>query len=184
MRKILSFLMTLTLTSCLFENMYNFEEGDLDWINPYEADDLITFDTSNGTDSLFIEQKNIHNSKRRYRNDVTDGWDYHAFAEYIGFFLHNNSISSFYMRIEKRSDGGLDYRVTLNERYSSEIEIKRNMSEPGTFLNDTIIVDETNSEYNKYGPVPDNCECLKWSKKEGLIEYRLRDGTVFPHPVQ
>ena len=58
------------------------------------------------------------------------------------------------------------------------------MSEPGTFLNDTIIVDETNSEYNKYGPVPDNCECLKWSKKEGLIEYRLRGGTVFPHPVQ
>ena len=54
------------------------------------------------------------------------------------------------------------------------------MNEPDTFINDTIIVDETNSEYQKSGPVPDNCKYLKWSKKEGLVEYRLRDGTVYP----
>ena len=71
-------------------------------------------------------------------------------------------------------------KIFYLQQYSNLIEIKRNVNEPSAFIKDTIIVDETNSEYKKSGPVPDNCEYLKWSKKEGLIEYRLRDGTVYP----
>jgi hypothetical protein len=33
-----------------------------------------------------------------------------------------------------------------------------------------------------YGPQVNDFEYIKWNKREGLIEYRLRDDTVYPKP--
>lgn len=86
------------------------------------------------------------------------------------------------MEIRKRSNGGLDFNILLNERYCFGIKDERNMNEQGESIKDTIIIDDANSHYNHhYGPILDNCEYLKWSKHEGLIEYRLRDGTMYPY---
>ena len=37
-----------------------------------------------------------------------------------------------------------------------------------------------NSKYGNEGPKNDDFEYYKWSKKDGLIEYKLRDGTMYP----
>ena len=182
MKKIILFALVLLMSSCVYSHMYHFEEGDLEWINPYEVGDMITFETSKGIDTLYITEKNIYDKTSPFiENEGQDMFDdYYASADYWGYFIHNNSKHHFFMLITKHPDGGLGIRITLMELYSNLIEIKRNVNEPSAFIKDTIIVDETNSEYKKSGPVPDNCEYLKWSKKEGLIEYRLRDGTVYP----
>lgn len=180
MKKIFLFAVILLLSSCVYSHMYHFEEGDLEWMSPYKIGDMIIFETSKGTDTLFITEKDIYDKTSPFiENEGQEMFgDYYANAVCLGFFIHNNSKHHFYMEIVKRSDGGLDLHMTFNERYYWEDE--KNMNETGTSIKDTIIVDETNSEYKKSGPVPDNCEYLKWSKKEGLIEYRLRDGTVYP----
>ena len=59
------------------------------------------------------------------------------------------------------------------------IDDARNFSKTGIYK-DTIIIDNANSEYSISGPKSYNCEYLKWSKRDGLVEYRLRDGTVYP----
>ncbi len=184
MKKILLLYLTLILfSSCLYKNMYNFEEGDLDWMKPYAVGDTVRFETSTGTDYLCITKIEIYDSKSRFRQHEGEGDSFHANAIYTGFFLHNGRIRDFYMEIRKRSNGGLDFNnILLNERYCFGIKDERNMNEQGESIKDTIIIDDANSHYNHhYGPILDNCEYLKWSKHEGLIEYRLRDGTMYPY---
>ena len=73
------------------------------------------------------------------------------------------------------------FRITLMELYSNLIEIKRNVNETSAFIKDTIIVDESNSEYKKSGPVPDNCEYAT------LRTFRLENATLTlvsePEPI-
>ena len=58
-------------------------------------------------------------------------------------------------------------------------EDSRNLNEDGTSIKDTVVIDNKNSKFGNKGPCTDDFEYVKWSKNEGLIEYRLRDGTVY-----
>jgi len=185
MRKLIYTVALLALTSCVYQNMYHFEEGDLDWMSPYNVGDTIRFETSKGVDMLCINEKVIDDTHNPFVKHEGELWgDYHAYGEYEGKFIHKYSDLYFYMRVYKCANGKLDFYICLGERYCFTIpdnDIK-NRNKKSTSIKDTLIIDDTNSHYGQAGPLADDFEYIKWSKKEGLIGYRLRDGTVYPKP--
>jgi hypothetical protein len=183
MKKII-LLLTICLTaSCVYKNMYNFEDGDLDWMSPYNDGDTVMFETNNGLDMLIIDESTLENTNNPFVPNEGALWeDYHAFEEYEGRFIHNSTTREVWMRVFKCSNGGLDMHIQLGLRFCFGIEDARNLNKQGSSIKDTVIIDDSNSEYGANGPLDDDFEYFKWSKKEGLIEYRLRDGTVYPKP--
>jgi len=156
----------------------------LDWMSPYNVGDTIRFETSKGVDMLYISEREIIDKKDPFieHEGIDPFSDYHASAHYVGKFIHNFNSHYFSMSIYKGPNEQIAFWIVFAERYCFGISDARNMNEQGTSIKDTLIIDSANSEYNISGPVSDNCEHIKWSKKEGLIEYRLRDGTVYPKP--
>lgn len=183
MKKIV-LLLTICLTaSCVYKNMYNFEESDLDWMSPYNEGDTIKLDTNIGIDTLIIDTKTLENTNNPFVPNEGVLWDdYNAYIEYEGRFIHNSITHEMWMRVSKCSNGGLDMHIQLGLRFCFGIEDARNLNKQGSSIKDTVIIDDSNSEYGANGPLDDDFEYFKWSKKEGLIEYRLRDGTVYPKP--
>ncbi|MBR6140009.1 MAG: hypothetical protein IKQ12_10680 [Prevotella sp.] len=182
-RTIFLLLTSILLLSSCYRNMYHFEEGDLDWVCPYNVGDVIRFETNNGTDLLYISKKTINDTYSKIApHEGVWGADFRASAEYVGCFVHRKNRHDLWARFYKRSDGGIGASFNLGWRFGFEVEDSRNMNEEGTSIRDTVIIDDANSEYGGEGPVADDFEYFKWSKKEGLIEYRLRDGTVYPKP--
>lgn len=185
MKKIVLSTIVLLLSSC-YSNMYHFEESDLDWISPYNAGDTVRFETNNGKDLLCISKKDINDSHYPFvRNEGEEMFgNYHASAEYVGYFIHKTTRHDVWAMFYKRSTGGIGAWFQLGWRYCFEVEDARNLTESGNSIKDTVIIDDANSHYGGEGPVADDFEYFKWSKKEGLIEYKLRDGTVYPKPKE
>jgi len=183
MRKLIYTVALLALTSCVYQNMYHFEEGDLDWMSPYNVGDTIRFETSKGVDMLCINEKVIDDTHNPFVKHEGELWgDYHAYGEYEGKFIHKYSEHEFWMRINKRSNGGIQFWIQFGKMTCLDIKDARNMNKQCTSIKDTLIIDGINSNYGYYSPQINDFEYIKWSKKEGLIEYRLRDGTVYPKP--
>lgn len=182
MKKIFVIMSLLLICSCVYKNMYHFENGDLDWITSYNEGDTIRFQTNNGIDLLYIDKKIIYDKSSSFIENEGQEFlgDYHASAHYVGTFIHNQKSHYFSLSIQKKSDSSLDFQIVFVERYCYGISDERNMDNNGISLKDTIIIDNANSEYSISGPKSYNCEYLKWSKRDGLVEYRLRDGTVYP----
>ena len=191
MKTFLLFSMTLLFLSSCHRNMYRFEESDTEWISKYDVEDTIRFETNNGTDLLYINEREIKESNYSLfgmaREDIACEemyGDYNASAELKGFFIHNDNKSEVWIMIFKYSNGGIGAWFNLGWRFCFGVKDSRNMNEEGTSIRDTVIIDDANSEYGGEGPVADDFEYFKWSKKEGLIEYRLRDGTMYPKPKE
>ena len=185
MRRSIIIATTLLFLSACYRNMYHFEENDLEWVSPYNTGDVIRFETNNGTDLLYISKKTINDSYSQIApHEGVWGDDFHASAEYTGCFVHKNTKHSLWTRFYKWSTGGIGAWFHLGWRFCFEVEDARNLTESGNSIKDTVIIDDSNSKYGGEGPVADDFEYFKWSKKEGLIEYRLRDGTIYPKPKE
>lgn len=185
MKKIV-LLLTICLTaSCVYKNMYHFEDGDLEWINPYIIGDTIKLYTSNGVDLLCMSKQKVYDKKSHFiANEGEEIFgDYNAVGYYEGVLIHNSTKHKIWLSVIKNSHNGIYINFQLGKRFCFDIEKDaRNLNEQGYSVKDTVIIDDSNSEYGANGPLDDDFEYFKWSKKEGLIEYRLRDGTVYPKP--
>ena len=51
------------------------------------------------------------------------------------------------------------------------------------FYNDTIIIDESNSDIIQLDEQPCEFKSLKWHKYKGLVEYELSDGTIYKDSI-
>lgn len=185
MKKIIALFSLLLFASCVYKNMYHFEDGDLDWINAYVIGDTIKLYTSNGVDLLCMNKKEVYDKKSPFiANEGEEMFgDYNAICYYEGILIHNSTKHTIWLSVTKNSYDGLYVHFHLGERYCFDIEKDaRNLDKQGYTIKDTVIIDDSNSEYGANGPLDDDFEYFKWSKKEGLIEYRLRDGTVYPKP--
>lgn len=176
-------MLLLFLFSC-YNNMYHFENDDLEWAIPYNEGDTIRLETNNGVDLLCINEKAIHDTYNIMApHEGKWGADFFASIEYNGYILHNSNKHNVYLLLKKNDKGGIGGYVNFGWRYCNAVENDlRNVNGLGTSIKDTIIIDDANSHYGGNGPAADDFEYFKWSKKEGLIEYRLRDGTVYPNP--
>ena len=52
MKNIIYILLTLLLSSCFYEAVYNFDKEDLAWMEPYDKRDTIIFASEEGMDTM------------------------------------------------------------------------------------------------------------------------------------
>ena len=50
----------LLFTSCIYTAMYHFSNSDLEWLSPYEQGDTVLFSSSEGMDTMIVEEKKMH----------------------------------------------------------------------------------------------------------------------------
>lgn len=183
MKKFSFLLLLLTTTACVYKNMYHFENNDLQWVNSYPLNDTIRLETSNGVDLLCMNKKEIYDNKSPFlENEGQDIFgDYNAIAYYEGFLIHKLTKHKIWISITKNSNNGIYASFYIGGRFCFDIESDyRNLNKQGSSIKDTVIIDDLNSKYGNEGPKNDDFEYYKWSKKDGLIEYKLRDGTMYP----
>ena len=182
MKKIFAVLLLLIVTSCIYKNVYHLEEDDLKWINVYPVGDTVKLNTTKGCDLLCMTKKEVFDKKSHFIENEGQEMlgDYNAIAYYEGFLIHNSTTHTIWISITKNSHNGIYASFHIGGRYCFAIEEdSRNMNEDGTSIKDTVVIDNKNSKFCNKGPCTDDFEYVKWSKNEGLIEYRLRDGTVY-----
>ena len=182
MKKIFAILLFLLVTSCVYKNVYHFEEDDLKWMNVYSVGDTVRLKTTKGCDFLCMTKKEVFDKKSPFVENEGQEMlgDYNAIAYYEGFFVHNSKTHRIWISITKNSNNGLYASFHIGGMYCFAIEKdSRNMNEEGISIKDTVVIDNKNSKFGNKEPRADDFEYVKWSKNEGLIEYRLRDGTVY-----
>ena len=70
MKKTIFILLTLALfSSCLYEAMYFLTDEDLEWMAPYEKGDTILFQSSNGMDTMTIDEITLYNDDNPWREN-------------------------------------------------------------------------------------------------------------------
>ncbi|WP_155950070.1 hypothetical protein [Prevotella sp. P6B4] len=183
MKKLLSILLVFVVSSCIYKNVYHFEEDDLMWINVYSLGDTVRLETTNGCDLLCMTKRKVFDKKAPFiENEGQEVLgDYNAVAYYEGFFVHNSTRHRVWVSITKNSHKGLYASFHIGGRYCFSIEKdSRNLNGDGTSIKDTIVIDNKNSTLGNREPCADDFEYIKWSKNEGLMEYRLLDGTIYP----
>ena len=60
MKNIPYILLTLLLSSCFYEAVYNFDKEDLAWMEPYDKRDTIIFASEEGVDTMIVDNKTLH----------------------------------------------------------------------------------------------------------------------------
>lgn len=183
MKKIFGVLLFLIVTSCIYKNVYHLEEDDLKWINVYPVGDTVKLNTTKGCDLLCMTKKEVFDKKSHFIENEGQEMlgDYNAIAYYEGFLIHNSTTHRIWISFTKNSHNGIYASFHMGGMYCFDIEKdSRNLNEDGTSIKDTVVIDNKNSKFGNKGPCTDDFEYVKWSKIEGLIEYRLRDGTRYP----
>ena len=70
MKKGIYILLTITLfTSCMYDAMYFLTDEDLEWMAPYEKGDTILFQSSNGIDTMTIDEITLYNDDNPWREN-------------------------------------------------------------------------------------------------------------------
>lgn len=170
--------MSFVLSSC-YNNVYNFDERDLTWIDCYNEGDTIVFNTNDCTDYLYITEKTIYDDHHpTVENESQFGTDYHSHVYYIGKLRHKANCLNFFSEIFKCSDGSLGMYISLGERHIYGVQDSINMTEDGTYFKDTIFIDMKMSKLTPKFAWKD-CEYIKWAKGVGIVGYKFRDGTIY-----
>lgn len=178
MKKLLSVVFVLFALCSCYTAVYNFNEDDLLWMTPYEQGDTIRLETDNGVDLLYIYDKTIcddHNPGI-VQNEGQLGTTYNSIGEYQCVLIHKYMRQNTYFAVNKCSDGHLSFSLCMGTRFGFDITDEKNCDGHRTEVHDTITIDDSNSTCDSS---VFEVEYAKWSKTEGLIEYRLRDGTVY-----
>lgn len=169
------------LHSCVYHYMTHMNEEELEWITNRQEGELMYFKSTNGDfDTLYIKEIWIHNAldpiNWGYFN--TSSNDYIAQAQ-IRYY------------VKKRNDGGILEIVKLDRNgpisfssilfdgwlYDVPLDLSR-LQVNGIFLNDIMLFDYRNNKSinpNETNPIVSSA----WSKKYGLVQYAIQDGTVF-----
>lgn len=163
------------------DHIYHFTSHDSLYFNAYDTLCYYKFETTQGVDSLRISRKVcIDNYKKWYIDICPPEGTFDPIFYYEGVFFHNGFKENIDLIFEKLNDNTDPVlTVTLGERFADSINDSRNMKSE-SFYNDTIIIDEANSHVNHNFDHSYEFEYLIWHKYNGIIGYKLSDGTVFP----
>lgn len=172
-----------SFTNCIRkrDHIYHFTSHDSSYFKAYDTLCYYKFETTQGVDSLWISRKVcIDNYKKWYIDVCPPEGTFDPIFYYIGEFTHKGYKVYFSLQLKKTGENTDPVLTTvLGERYASSINDSRNMNSKG-FYNDTIIVDDANSYVNHDFEHCYEFEYLIWHKYNGIIGYKLSDGTVFP----
>ena len=181
MKHWLYILLTITLfTSCLYEAMYFLSDKDMEWMASYEQGDTVLFLSSNGIDTMTIDEITLYNDDNPWReNEGTSTFMGNSSFKYT--IKHHNELVDGDFCVLKEDSMRLSLYLNLRRRRrivydEKELQLCSQVIE-GIQYDDLIKVDDSNSEL--YTKEPFNTEYFIWSKSKGLLQYKYLDGEVY-----
>ena len=181
MKRWLYILLTITLfTSCLYDAMYFLTDKDLEWMASYEQGDTVLFLSSNGIDTMTIDEITLYNDDNPWReNEGTSTFMGNSSFYYT--IRHHNELVDGDFCVLKEDSMRLSLYLNLRRRRrivydEKELQLCSQVIE-GIQYDDLIKVDDSNSEL--YTKEPFNTEYFIWSKSKGLVEYKYLNGDVY-----
>ena len=180
MKNIPYILLTLLLSSCLYEAMYFLTDKDLEWMASYEQDDTVLFQSSNGIDTMTIDEITLYNDDNPWReNEGTSTFMGNSSFKYT--IKHHNELVDGDFCVLKEDSMRLSLYLNLRRRRrivydEKELQLCSQVIE-GIQYDDLIKVDDSNSEL--YTKEPFNTEYFIWSKSKGLLQYKYLNGDVY-----
>ena len=180
MKKTIFILLTLLLSSCLYEAMYFLTDEDLEWMAPYEKGDTILFQSSNGMDTMTIDEITLYNDDNPWReNEGTSVYMGNCFSEFT--IRHSGEMIDGCFCVIKKDSIRLGVYLDLCKRrfgIDDEQELQFcNMNIIGAQYDDAIKIDDSNSTL--YSNTSLNTEYVHWSKSKGLLQYKYLNGEVY-----
>ena len=180
MKKTIFILLTLLLSSCFYEAMYFLTDKDLEWMAPYEQGDTILFLSSNGIDTMTIDEITLYNDDNTWReNEGTSTFMGNSSFKYT--IRHHDELVDGDFCVFKEDSMRLSLYLNLRRRRriiydEKELQLCCRSIE-GEIYDDIIDVDDSNSEL--YTREELNTEYFIWSKSKGLLEYKYLNGEVY-----
>ena len=180
MKKTIFILLTLLLSSCFYEAMYFLTDKDLEWMAPYEQGDTILFLSSNGIDTMTIDEITLYNDDNPWReNEGTSTFMGNSSFKYT--IRHHDELVDGDFCVFKEDSMRLSLYLNLRRRRriiydEKELQLCCRSIE-GEIYDDIIDVDDSNSEL--YTREELNTEYFIWSKSKGLLEYKYLNGEVY-----
>ena len=180
MKNIPYILLTLLLSSCFYDAMYFLTDKDLEWMAPYEQGDTILFLSSNGIDTMTIDEITLYNDDNPWReNEGTSTFMGNSSFKYT--IRHHDELVDGDFCVFKEDSMRLSLYLNLRRRRriiydEKELQLCCRSIE-GEIYDDIIDVDDSNSEL--YTREELNTEYFIWSKSKGLLEYKYLNGEVY-----
>ena len=177
----------VSFSSCILprDHIYHFTPHDSLYFNAYDTAYYYTFKTSQGVDSLWINEKVCIDLYKKWQWNIGRGDLYlDPTFYYDGVLIHNGCKEDFYLcykKLYENADPVL--KIALGERYAFPVDDPRNMKSEGIYK-DTIIIDDKNSDFSHCFKHCYEFEYLIWHKYKGIIGYKLSDGTIYPDSTE
>ena len=164
-------------------------ESELQWANVYNNTDTIYFLSRQSIDTLYITKKTINNPRNTFIFDLEQGWTwlegnntYYANAS-LEYNLHHSDstyqgVLMVLQKNKKKSSPTISFG--FGGWYSNEIttdSLKHYVLNNNSF-DDCIIINHSNVHAGKHQDILD-FDYFIWSKSNGLIEYKLKNGEIF-----
>jgi len=177
----------VSFSSCILprDHIYHFTPHDSLYFNAYDTACYYTFKTSQGVDSLWINEKVCIDLYKKWQWNIGRGDLYlDPTFYYDGVLIHNGCKEDFYLHYKKLYENAdPELWISVGERYAFPVDDPRNMKTEGIYK-DTIIIDGGNSCVNHDFKHCYEFEYLIWHKYKGIIGYKLSDGTIYPDSTE
>ena len=174
------FLIMTLFVSCMYEAMYFLTDKDLEWMASYEQGDTVLFLSSNGIDTMTIDEITLYNDDNPWReNEGTSVYRGNCFSEFT--IRHSGEMIDGCFCVIKKDSIRLGVYLDLRRRRFGIDDARElqfcNMNTIGVQCDDVIKIDDSNSTL--YSNTPQNTEYVCWSKSKGLLQYKYLNGEVY-----
>ena len=180
MKNIPYILLTLLLSSCLYEEIHLFDSDDLMWLSPYEQGDTVLFRSEHHMDTMFVKEAYLYNSTSRFmRNEASSVFNANAGFECL--LRHGNQLIRCRYGFIKRKEDELSVYMHTHKRFYAQNQKDVHFQKVccnGKDYDDAIVVNSSNSDINDSGKSLNN-EYFIYSKSKGLLEYKYLNGEVY-----
>ena len=164
-------------------------ESELQWANVYNNTDTIYFLSRQSIDTLYITKKTINNPRNTFIFDLEQGWSwlegnntYYANASLEYTLHHSDSTYQGVLMVLQKNGKKSSPTISFGFGgwYSNEIttDSLRHCVLNNNSFDDCIIINHSNVHAGKHQDILD-LDYFIWSKSNGLIEYKLKDGEIF-----
>lgn len=168
--------------TCTYDSMTHLSGDEIAWVTNRHKGEVMYFKSTDGAlDTAIIREVEVYNSLDpiNWGYLETGSEDYTASAK-VSYSLSGKRYGGFYIS-KRKGDSTIRFSPSLDmSLYGIPLEIS-SLEVDGKTLYDVMYFDNTKSD--KYNPDDENDGNLiisyAWSKKYGLVQYTLQDGTVF-----
>lgn len=176
------FFIGLFLYSCVYNRITHMSNDELKWVTNRKKGEIMYFKSQKGeVDTVTINEISIHNSL----NPINWGYFNTSNNEYIAtahvrYSLSNNQGGVFFIK-KQYNDKPICFSSILIKGWLYDVPLRlTSLRIDGVFMDDILFFDKedtasiNNNDTDSYSIIN-----YAWSKKNGLVQYTFKDGTIF-----